>query len=369
MITVNELLADEAIRHAVDLQNYSNQVVRCIMAVLNRSDARIFSELAERLERMDAASFTVARLESMLVSVRALNAQAYAQVGQDLRQELKDLAAYEAAYQMQALASVLPVQVSVAAVSAEAAYAAALARPFQGVLLSGVLADMEAGKAKKIRQAIAQGFTESKTTDQIIRELRGTKARGYADGLMEASRRDVEAVTRTALGHMAGFVQDRAVEANQDLIKAVVWSATLDARTSSPCRLRDKKLYAPVTHKPIGHTYPWGQGPSRFHWRCRSHQFNVLKTFAEMGIDLPEIIVKGKTRASMDGQVPAETSYADWLKKQSAARQIEVLGPVRAKLMRDGKLPLEALYSQKGVYKTLAQLRASDAVAFQSAAL
>ncbi len=369
MASVNELIADQALSHAVDLQQYSNSVVQRIMRVLNRSDDRLYAELQQALERLDPARFTVERLESMLYSVRSVNREAYTQVGQELTAELRSFVEYEAAYQRSALVSVLPVQVSVAAISAEVVYTAALARPFQGVLLRGVLDDMEAGKAKKIRQTIAQGFTESKTTDQIIRELRGTKAKGFEDGLLAGTRRDIEAVTRTALGHMAGFTQDRFIEANVDLVKAVVWSATLDLRTTPICRIRDGKAYTPDTHKPIGHNMPWLSGPSRSHWRCRSHQTTVLKSFAELGIDLPEIVVKGKTRASMDGQVPADLSYADWLKKQSAARQMQVLGPTRAKLMRDGNLPLEAMYSQRGVYKTLEQIRASDAAAFKRAGL
>ena len=367
--SINDLIADQALSHAVDLQQYSNSVVKRIMAVLNRSDARLFEELTKALERLDPASFTVERLESLLYSVRAVNREAYAQAGQELTAELRSFVEYEAAYQRSALVSVLPVQVSVAAVSAEQIYSAALARPFQGLLLRGVLDDMEAGKAKKIRQTIAQGFTESKTTDQIIRELRGTKARGYADGLMEGPRRDIEAVTRTALGHMAGFTQDRFIEANVDLVKAVVWNATLDLRTTPICRIRDGKGYTPDSHKPIGHALPWGQGPGRAHWRCRSHQIVVVKSFSDLGIDIPEIVVKGKTRASLDGQLPAATNYADWLKKQSASRQTEVLGPTRAKLMRDGNLPLEAMYSQRGVYKTLEQIKASDAAAFKRAGL
>lgn len=369
MASVNDLLVDEAIRHQVDLAKHSNQTVKRMMAVLNRSDDRLYAELSAALERMDAQSFTVERLESLLGSVRAINSQAYAEVGQELRQELRDFVEYEAAYQRQALVAIVPVQVHVASVSAEVVYAAALSRPFQGVVLQGALADLEAGKAKLIRRAIAQGFTEGKTTDAIIREIRGTQAKGYADGLAEITRRDAEAVTRTALGHMAGFVQDRFADANADIIKAVQWSATLDLRTSEICRIRDKKLYEPVSHKPIKHSMPWLGGPGRAHWRCRSAQVYVLKSLKELGIDIDGTLDASSTRASMDGQVPADLSYGDWLKKQSATRQDEVLGPTRAKLMRDGKLPMEAMYSQKGQFLDLKTLRERDALAFKRAGL
>jgi hypothetical protein len=305
----------------------------------------------------------------MLTSVNSLHRQAYAAVDRELSEQLKEFVAYETAYQSQMLVAHVPVQVSVAAVSASAAYSAAMARPFQGVLLRNVWQDMEASKMKLVRQAIAQGFVESKTTSQIISEIRGTRAKGYSDAIIQVTRRDAEAVVRTALGHTAGMVQDMTAEANADLIKAVKWSSTLDMRTSAPCRLRDGKLYDPTTHKPVGHSFPWLGGPGRLHWRCRSAQVIVLKSFREMGIDAPEVVVADRQRASLDGQVPESTTYAEWLKKQSAARQDEILGQTRARLLREGGLPMERLYSQKGEFLNLVELRERDARAFAKAGL
>lgn len=369
MASVNELLFDEAIRHQVDLAKHSNQTVRRMIAILNRADIRLYAELAAALERMDPQSFTVERLESLLGSVRAINGQAYAQVGQELRQELQDFVEYESAYQRQALVALVPAQVHVAAISAEVVYAAALSRPFQGVILKGALDDLEAGKAKLIRRAIAQGFTEGKTTESIIREIRGTQAKGYADGLAEITRRDAAAITRTALGHMAGFVQDRFSDANADIIKAVQWSAKLDLKTSEICRVRDKKLYEPVSHKPIKHSLPWLGGPGRAHWNCRSAQIYVLKSLKELGIDIEGTLDAGSTRASMDGAVPNDVSYSEWIHKQSAARQDEVLGPKRGALLRNGGLKIEDMYTSKGQYLNLEDLRKRDSEAFKKAGL
>jgi hypothetical protein len=365
MDSANDALMDAAIDHQVALQRYSNGVVRRLMAILNRSDARLFAELQAALDRLDPASFTVERLEAMLGAVRALNAQAYAQVGAELRQELRDFVAYEASYQQQVLASVLPLHVHVAAVPVEVVYAAALARPFQGMLLAGVLGDLEAGKAKQIRQAIALGFTEGRTTAQIVRELRGTRAKGYSDGIIEISRRNAEAVVRTAIGHTAGFVRDRFFEGNAELIRAIAWTATLDSRTSETCRVRDGKRYTAEGHRPIGHSLPWLAGPGRAHWNCRSTGVPVLKSYRELGIPIEDFTPA--QRASLDGQVPAATTYGQWLARQSAARQDDVLGPTRGKLFRAGGLPLERFYNDKGRYLTLEQLRERDAAAFRRA--
>lgn len=371
MASVNEALNDAAVSHAIDFEHYSNGVVRRLIALLNRVDPSLFAQLMEALERLPADSFTVERLESVLVSVRALNAELYRQVEQDLTTELRDLVAYEAGYQRQLLVTTIPqpvqVRFAIAAVDVQQVYSAAMSRPFQGVLLRESLTGLEQSRAKLIRDTIRIGYVEAATTQQIIQRLRGTKARGYADGLLEAPRRHIESITRTALSHTAATTRDAFIEANTDLIKATVWQSTLDARTSSPCRLRDGKKYTPVDHKPIGHSYPWGAGPGRFHWCCRSSSAPVTRSWAELGIPIAEM--EASTRASMDGQVPAEMSYAQWLEKQSASRQDQVLGPERGALLRKGGLKMEQLYTDKGRYLSLGDLRERDARAFERAGL
>lgn len=369
MTTVNELIQEEMIRHAIGLEGYNNNVVRRIMAVLNRSNSRMFTELMEVLADVGPTTFKAERLASMLASVRSMIAASNQQAGDALLDELKAFIDYEAAYLHQMLLSYTPALVHVAAVSTAAVYSAAMSRPFQGVLLKDVWKDLSDQQFKRVRQAIAQGYLEGRTTDQIIRDLRGTKALGYADGILEKARRDVEAVVRTALGHTAGNAHDKFYERNGDIIKGLKWSATLDLRTTPQCRIRDGKLYTPEGHKPIGHEIPWLGGPGRLHWRCRSSSVPVLKSNKELGIDLPELELRNKTRASMGGQVPSDTSYGDWLKRQSVARQDEVLGPNRGKLMREGKLELSEMYSNKGVFLTLDDLRLRDKQAFELAGL
>lgn len=369
MGAANDGLLDRAVHHQVQLAKYTNNVVRRMIALLNRVDDRLGAELALAVERAGEGSFSAERLESLLGSVRTINTAAYGEVARELTQELKDFAEYEADFQVLTLREALPAVVSVAAVSAEQVAAAAMSRPFQGTLLRDVLKDIEATTAKRIRQAIAQGVVEGRTTQQIVRDIRGTKARGYADGLLERSRRDVEAIVRTAVSHTAGVAQDAVMEANGDIIKALVWSSTIDLRTSEGCRIRDGKQYNPVTHKPIGHSIPWLGGPGRLHWNCRSASVPVLKSWREMGLDMDGDMNLSGTRASLDGQVPQETTYAEWIKKQPASRQIEVLGETRARLLREGGLSMADLYSQKGQYLTLAEIKDRDASAFRRAGL
>jgi hypothetical protein len=368
--TVNEALHDAAINHAVDLQHYSNGVVHRIIAVLNRTDAQLFADLIAALERLPADSFTVDHLEGLLYSVRAVNRQAYEAVQRELTADLHDLTVYEADFQTGLMRHALPgevvAQVGIAPINIEQVYAAAMARPFQGVLLRGVLADLEATRAKRIRETIAQGYVSGEPTGTIVRKLRGTRALRYEDGIFNRSRTETEAVVRTAISHTAAFTRDRFYEANSKVIAALQWVSTLDNRTTPMCRIRDGKQYTQDTHKPIGHAIPWGAGPGALHWCCRSTSTPVTKSWKQLtGVDIEEF--SPSTRASMDGEVPEEMTYAQWLRKQSAARQDEILGPTRGKLFRDGGLELDSFYNNRGSYLTVDELRQRDARAFTRA--
>jgi hypothetical protein len=370
--TANQRLFHEAVAHSINLSRYGAGVVRQIIGLLNATDDRLTAALAAALAQVEPSSFTVGRLESLLGSVREINAAAYRAAFGAIPGEMRTLADYEAAYQVDLLANVLPGDVQLEfqlfRVSVDQVYAAAISRPFQGGLLKDWAASAEANRLTTIRNAIRSGFVEGRTTDQIIRDIRGTKAKGYRDGRLDGSRRGLAAIVQTALSHTAETAREEVYEANGDVIKAARWVSTLDTQTSPPCRLRDGLLYtADKAHKPIGHKVPWLAGPGRLHFCCRSVSSPVTKSFRELGLDIDEI--GPGTRASMDGQVAADLTYGDWLKKQSAARQDEILGPARAALMRKGGLPFDSFYSPRGEVLTLDQLRQRDAAAFRKAGL
>lgn len=366
MATVNEQLADASVGHAIDLQEYSLGVQQRMVAILNRVDADLAAALASALERLPAESFTVERLEALLASVRELNGQAYAAVTQALGQELEQLAEYEAGYQFQLFEETLPAPVlaryPLAAIAPQQVYAAAMARPFQGRLLRDWASHIEAGRMTKIREAVRVGYLEGETASQIVTRIRGTRAEKYADGILQRPRRDLMAVVQSAVAHTASVAREQFNDANADLVKAEVWRSTLDTRTSEPCRLRDGLKYEAKTHKPIGHKIPWLSGPGRIHWNCRSTAAPVTPSWRELGIPIDDM--SPGERASMDGQVPAETTFGEWLLRQFPARQDRILGPERGRLLREGGMKLPDFYSPTGQWLSLDELRKRDAEAF-----
>lgn len=365
MATVNEILQDEHIAHAVSLEKYKLGVVRRIIALLNRSDASLSAALTEALERMPVESFTVERLELLLDEVRAVNAQAYDQVFKALEAELQELASYETNWQQTLFQKTLPepvlIRFPLIGISGEQVYAAAMSRPFQGRLLRDWGKQVGAERMVKVRNAIRSGYLEGRTTDQIIRSIRGTRAAGYADGFLERPRKDLAAVVQTAVSHTAATAREQFNVANSEILKAEDWLSTLDTKTSTDCIIRDKLSYEVGTHKPIGHKVPWLQGPGRIHFCCRSTSTPRTKSWRELGIPIDEMMPT--QRASMDGQVPGDTTYGIWLERQSDARKAQVLGPMRYQLYKGGK-SLEGFYSPTGEWLTLEQIKQQDAQAF-----
>lgn len=361
MATANDRLADAGIAHAIDLTRYSNGVVRRMIALLNRSDVDLFAQLVAALERQPPESFTVQRLDQLLVVVERLNTAAYQAIGAELDTELVALAGYEANYQHQLLSSVLPAKVAevmrLNTVNAQQVHAAAMARPFQGKLLKEALKDIEQARAIRIRDAVRMGFVEGETVSQMVRRIRGTRASQYADGLLATDRRGAEALVRTAVNHTSNYARQALYEANADLVQEWQFLATLDGRTTMTCASLS------------GKTFPVGEGPMPpRHWNCRSTSVPVLASAWEaLGLSRSEI--DPGTQASMDGQVAADMTYSQWLRGKPAEFQDEVLGAERGKLFRSGKVDVDRFTDAKGKVYTLEQLRERDAALFERAGL
>lgn len=354
MKTANEKLMDELIGHEVDLAGLSNSQVVAIIRILNSSDPELRAALIEALGNLGADA-SVATIDAGLAPVMRINQSTFVNVQQALSGVVDGVASYEIAFQTSALTSAIPELVQerfpIAVTEFSQVRAITLARPFQGRLLREWMSGIESDRAASIRSAVRSGVIEGRTTPEIVRQIMGTKAEKYADGILQKPRREVEAVVRSAVSSTAETASDKVFEANSDIISHVEWLSTLDNRTTTTCRIRDRLPYTLGTYHPIGHKIPWLSGPGRIHFCCRSTKLPILKSAKTLGIS------DAATRASMDGQVPQQTTYGEWLKRQSAARQDEILGPERGRMMRQGNLQLEDFYNDRGKFLTLDELR------------
>lgn len=349
MSSVNERLQDRAIRHAVALQRYGKGLSDRLVQLLNTADADIVRLIGERLVAIEERGFdtgpaTTARLQNLLQELRALNSAVYASLAGELDSELIAFASAEAAGQATALQTALTVQLGTSLPTPDRLAAIVRETPMQGYLLKPWVEGMETARVDRIEQAIRLGLLEGENTDQIVRRIRGTKAGGYRDGVLEISRRSAQTMVRTAVSHVSNAAAQETWKANSRYIRGWQFLATLDGRTTVTCAGLSGQVFDVGT----------GPMPPR-HPSCRSISVPVTKTFREMGIDRDE--VSPGTRASMDGQVAGDTTFKDWLVRKGEATQNQILGPTRAELFRSGKLDLNQFIRADGSVLTLEELK------------
>ena len=333
---------DGNIRHSHYLERYKSSQVRKIISLLNKVDKDLVKELNKLYqieERGVLPSAKQKRLEQLIDQVNAAIMELTSSLYDKTREELEAFAEYEAEFQAKLMEAAIghgQPEISLTRPSVSQLHAVVTARPFQGALLKDWYASIGADTGRKIKMAINIGIAEGQTTDQIIRRIRGTRALSYEDGLLHATRRDVASVVRTAIAHTANFASEELYAANDDLVVGVRWVSTLDGRTTAICASRD------------GRVYPVNKGPRPpAHFNCRS------TTVPDLGDE-----IEG-SRASATGPVSAKLTYDEWLRKQSAGFQEEVLGVAKAKLFRGG-LKIEKFLDASGKEYTLSQLKRMD---------
>ena len=340
-------LVTEQLRHQLRLQRYSSSVVREIITLLNASDAHLTDMIRGRL----TDDFTRNRLEELLAEVRALNIEAYAAIGARMSGHLQDTAAYEVEFQHGLLSSYLPIGVSFTFPPPGLVTQLALTDPLRGKLMTEWVGELGAARYGRIRDALRIGLVEGQTVEQMVAAIRGTRASGYSDGLLEIDRRNAQTFVRTAVNDVTTRAQQTLYDANGDIVKSVQWVATLDERTCPTC--------APLD----GQTFKLAEGPRPpRHHNCRCRIVPVL--------DARFALLEGiGSRASQHGPVPSTQTYGAWLKSQDAAFQDEVLGPARGALLRRGGLDVSRFVDRAGNELTLAELRDREPSAFNRANL
>ncbi|WP_138476172.1 minor capsid protein [Dyadobacter bucti] len=340
MPTVNERILEAQIKHSVYLERYKGGVLKKIIGLLNDTEADLIELIAARLASIEGRAFNLSpaetkRLEKLLEDIRKKREDVYSVIEKTISGEMNDFSQYEADFQIR-LAETAGVQASFTMPSNAQLKAIVTSQPFRGRLLKDWAKGLAQEELQRVQDAIRIGITEGQTTDQIIRRIRGTKKAKYQDGILEISRRDAEAVTRTAVSHVANRARQEVYNANADIVKKLQYVATLDSRTTLICASRDGKVY------------DLGKEPALpAHFRCRS----VLVAYFEND--------EVGDRASVFGPVPASTTFSEFLKKQSIDFQEEVLGVERAKRFRSGEA-LEKFVDKTGRTYTLKELKARE---------
>lgn len=354
----NEVIADLFTRHAVDLLRIEAAERREIRRILRDLEGELVAQIA-RIDPTGVGreAYRQKRLEKLLDQVRGTIKASYRSASSKLRGELLELADIEGDFVATAINRGIGADLATSGFTRSQLRALVDGVLVQGATTSDWWSRQAGDTLQRFTDEMRLGVSQGQTTAQLIRRVRGGTENGEpVVGFMNIIRRHAESLVRSATQAVAERAREATYEANQDLIAAVVWTSTLDGRTSPMCMVRDGLRYTVKGKEPIGHDVPWGGGPGNLHWGCRSSSRPETKSWRDLGVDADDL--PPQTRASMNGQVAADLTFEQWLAGKPAAQQDDILGDGRAALWREGKITFRQLLDGNGRELTLVELRA-----------
>lgn len=390
--TANVLWFDALVRHQIHLLRAAGSVRNDLIDLLNATERDIARQIRERLRGpQQPTAATMRRLAALSEGLRRIREGAWAEARPLMRRFAGDLAVSEARFFAGALQTVVPVTMDPVLPPAQRLRALVAERPFQGKLLAQHMRDLQRADVGRIDEQIRIGVVQGETGDQLARRVVGTVARSGTDGITQITRRNLQAITRTATIAYSNAARNEFLAENADVFAREIFVATLDANTTPVCRQFD------------GQRFDHGRGPQPpLHFLCRSTRVaeidgqalgerpakpttrqEALRQFTRRE-NLGRITSRDRlprgTKGRFDqferqlirdttGQVPSKVTYQEWLRGQPARIQDDILGRTKGKLFREGNLTLDRFVAADGRELNLAQLARADREAFVRAGL
>ena len=390
METSNQQMYDAALRHQTYVLRYSAGVRNKINDLLDETEDEIAGKLIAKLGKSQGvtAPGDWKRLNQLQQVIFEIRGEAWKSAGSLLYDESLSMVAQESKFYTYLITSVSPVILDTVTPHPETLKAIVTERPFEGRILSDWVSKLTEDDVSRLNKIINSGIIQGKTAQEVTRDLFGTANAKGTDGITQMTRGSVNMMVRTAMQHITSSARREVSLANSDVIELEQWVAQLDGRTSPFCKATDGKTFKP------------GEGPQPpAHPGCRSARVMYLsqnigvrpskpvterllvKEYAaknDLGSisnrdDLPRG-TKGdydawarKRVRELVGQVPAKTTYNDWLKNQTQEFQVDTLGKTRADLFRKGGLTLDRFIDADGTTLTLKEVAQRDAAAFERA--
>lgn len=324
-MSINEDLADLLIGHRLQVLRYEAGLAEDLLTAYSAALGDLRRDVDRLRARADAAT-TDREREKVVEALRRLNDRAReihrrvrdleATAGLTLEQRLEEAAKAEQRFQSVRVARTVHLSWNA---PPDVAVAQALRGPIGGDTPRNVLRRDLLEAAEGLQATIARAVAQGASMDRAARYLR------EAGILDEHYRGRLVAVARTEIQRVANTVALDTYAANADVLDAVEWLATLDSRTCLLCAPLHGKIFQ------LGADgRPMGLPSIPRHPRCRCFTAPVVKGYADLGLKV------SKDFREFDGKPSGGPTFEQWLRKQSAADQREVLGSTRYELWKAG---------------------------------
>ena len=333
-MNISDELADLTITRALIIQRYGNSLSKEVV----NAYLMVIDDMVRQLKTYD--NIDIRNVNKIIKEL-----QSRSEVALDIEPQLKEFAMSEATWAQTSinsavgidLASKLPTETVIAKIVSDS-YT-------QGATLAEWLNSVDLSMQNDLKKSVRIGMLEGESTPQIAKRVRDA---------LSVNLSHAESISRTAVATISNNARQATYEANEDVIRGYMHHSVIDSRTSLVCGARSMALWS-IDKEGLnakGKQFPYKQPP--LHFRCRSVLLPVLKSYEELGligIEIPQ-----STKASMDGQIPDDVSFGDWLKTKDKKFVNEYMGKGRADLFLSGKITMQQLVTQEGMELSLSEL-------------
>lgn len=277
-------VAERVTAHTVDLMRVSESLRRDIITDLEALEQELAFDLMRAAGKSD---LSLARMSALFAQTRQTIDTAYGKIADASEPSLRSIAAAIGRKTLDAVNALAKVELMSVGLTKEQVISIAGRTVIHGKFPWQWWKSQAPSLRTRFANQIRLGQYRGETVDQLIRRIRGTKANGYTDGLMQVPKYQAEALVRTSVIAVSNEAKLASYLNNRDVIRAIQWVATLDDRTTEICRdLNGKVWILPASgdkdsdYIPEGHSTPFPGATA--HWNCRSVQVPVTFSFAEL---------------------------------------------------------------------------------------
>lgn len=361
-MSVNEDIAALYVTDSIDLLRLAGSERKEALRVLRLLERDLLRQL-DKLPDPSATTIRAQRLRNLQQAVSRIIRTHFKQIRSASRTVLRQTAALTMQNGKEHIRSEVGVNLATITLSQET-LKSVIAESIVGAPATEWWSRQAERLKRRFMDQIRIGVLAKEPIGRLRQRIRGTRAGGFKDGVMQATRREADSLIRTSVLHVANSTTEKMFQANSDVVRGVEALVTLDERTSDICIARSGASWDLVTGRSLpdstrNESYP---GSPPWHFQCRTILVPILKSFEEIlgkkgrRIDRALNRLDQKKQSSIDGQVTGGLTFEQWLNKQGAARQKRTLGAGRLKLWKDGKISLSQLIDQRGRPRTIQQL-------------
>jgi len=367
----NDKIKDDLLTASIQLEKFAAGIDKKAETVLKGTQDHIINELVKMdFEDPNSSAFKKNRLGGLYSRIDKILNKEYEKMGEVLEAELSQIPGLSQDMVANIMNDAMGVDVMTIGLSEEQLKSIVKNGTVDGGVLGDWMATQADNLSKAIRAQIADvvaeasiGILAGETTAEMVKRIRGTTT---IPGLMNKSKKDLYSFVRTYTAQVAHDARMAMYEKYDYLLNGYEIVAVLDQRTTPLCRGYDGLQYT-LKYKPIPPNrkkYPRAGGPP-FHFNCRTVLVPITKTFEELseGGNLTKQQRKdfdkltNAERAALGGPIEQTKNYDQWLRKQSKARQIQVLGPKRWEIWKKRGLTMAQMLDQRGNTLTIEQLK------------